>query len=219
MRVSLLLTLSAILVTHGSLLSDPWPLVTPLLGDISTPCKEASNEYKGLLSQAMESQMSGAPLTSDQLNALRRLDSNGQMPFLQEGILQDIHEFDLCYVLGELGGPGDLVAMCDKIPDDLTVLQIPFGNAAGPGLERTCRHLEKSKYCHNNMLRLSVGNSEDVFNPFIHTDAQNLKTLALGLNLHNNFLMNNQNLCDGSFVSRKKSGSNTTIDTKDTIDP
>ena len=218
MRVSLLLTLSPILVTNGYLLSDPWPLVTPLLGDISAPCKEASHEYKGLLSQAMERQMLGAPLTSDQRNALRRLDSNGQMPFLQEGILQDTHEFDLCSVLGELGGPGDLVDLCDKIPDDLTVLQIPFGNAAGPGLERTCRHLQKSKYCHNNMLRLSVGNSEDVFNPFIHTDAQNLKTLALGLNLQNNLSKNYQNAFDGSFVIRKKSGSNTTIDTKDTTE-
>ena len=86
------------------------------------------------------------------------------MPFLQEGILQDIQEFDLCYVLGELGLPGDLVAMCDKIPDDL---QIPFGNAAGPGID-SCRHLQKSKYCHNIMLRLSVGNMEEVFNAFLH---------------------------------------------------
>ena len=74
-RVSLLLTL----VTHCSLLSDPWPLVTPLLGDISAPCLEASLEYKQTLSQAMESQMSGAPLNRDQRNALRRLDSNGQI--------------------------------------------------------------------------------------------------------------------------------------------
>ena len=120
--MSLLLTL----VTHCSLLSDPWPLVTPLLGDISAPCQEASLENKQTLSQAMESQMSGAPLNRDQRNALRRLDSNGQVPFLQEGSLQNIQEFDLCYVLGELGLPGDLIAMCDKIPDDL---KIPFGNA------------------------------------------------------------------------------------------
>ena len=64
MRVSLLLTLSP-MVTHGSLLSDPWPLVTPLLGDISTPCLEASLKYKGLLSQVMESQMSGVGSPAD----------------------------------------------------------------------------------------------------------------------------------------------------------
>ena len=166
-------------------MSDPWPLVTPLLGNISQACKEASQEYKDLLTQGLERQLAGAPLSADQLNALRRLDSNGQMPFLQEGILQDVVEFDICEVLRALGLPGKL---CDQIPDALTDLQIPFGNAAGPGLERTCRALQKSKYCHNNMLRLELGDEDEGYKVFMFDEASNfgdMKAMALGLPLMN----------------------------------
>ena len=58
---------------------DLWPLVTPLCGDISDECRAASIEYIELLTDDGELQ------TEDQISAWRRFDSNGAIPFLQEG--------------------------------------------------------------------------------------------------------------------------------------
>ena len=55
---------------------DFWPLVTPLLGNISQPCFDASMEYaNGILNGSTW--------------AIQMLDSSGHLPFLQEGLLSD----------------------------------------------------------------------------------------------------------------------------------
>ena len=55
---------------------DFWPLVTPLLGDISQPCFDASMEYaNGILNSSTW--------------AIQMFDSSGHLPFLQEGLLSD----------------------------------------------------------------------------------------------------------------------------------
>ena len=66
-----------------------WPLVTPVLGNISSGCCEASRQYITLLGEAASSPLT---VTDKQRAALRMLDSNGPLPFLQEGMLQVIME-------------------------------------------------------------------------------------------------------------------------------
>ena len=66
---------------------DLWPLFTPMLGNISKECKSASEAYITHLSEVLADP--GLAITSpDHRNALRRFDSNGPIPFLQEGQLQ-----------------------------------------------------------------------------------------------------------------------------------
>ena len=62
-----------------------WPLVTPVMGNISSGCCEASKQYITLLEEALSAPMS---VTDEQRAALKMLDSNGPLPFLQEGMLQ-----------------------------------------------------------------------------------------------------------------------------------
>ena len=62
-----------------------WPLVTPVMGNISSECCEASRQYIRLLGEVASSPLS---VTDKQRAALRMLDSNGPLPFLQEGMLQ-----------------------------------------------------------------------------------------------------------------------------------
>ena len=62
-----------------------WPLVTPVMGNISSECCEASRQYITLLAEAASSPLT---VTDKQRAALRMLDSNGPLPFLQEGMLQ-----------------------------------------------------------------------------------------------------------------------------------
>ena len=61
--------------------------MTPVLGNISSGCCEASRQYITLLGEAASSPLT---VTDKQRAALRMLDSNGPLPFLQEGMLQVI---------------------------------------------------------------------------------------------------------------------------------
>ena len=61
--------------------------MTPVLGNISSGCCEASRQYITLLGEAASSPLT---VTDEQRAALRMLDSNGPLPFLQEGMLQVI---------------------------------------------------------------------------------------------------------------------------------
>ena len=56
-----------------------------MLGNISSGCCEASRQYITLLGEAASSPLT---VTDKQRAALRMLDSNGPLPFLQEGMLQ-----------------------------------------------------------------------------------------------------------------------------------
>ena len=62
-----------------------WPLVTPVMGNISSGCCEASRQYITLLGEALSAPLT---VTDKQRAALKMLDSNGPLPFLQEGMLQ-----------------------------------------------------------------------------------------------------------------------------------
>ena len=62
-----------------------WPLVTPVMGNISSGCCEASKQYIALLEEALSGHLG---VTDEQRAALKMLDSNGPLPFLQEGMLQ-----------------------------------------------------------------------------------------------------------------------------------
>ena len=55
------------------------------MGNISSGCCEASRQYITLLGEVASSPLA---VTDKQRAALRMLDSNGPLPFLQEGMLQ-----------------------------------------------------------------------------------------------------------------------------------
>ena len=122
---------------------DFWPLFTPMLGNISRECQDASEAYINHLTEVL-SNPSLASTNPEHRNALRRFDSNGPIPFLQEGQLQDTMTVDLCETF-QLEGLGCRLL----IPEGLRYFDFPHGHASGPGLERVCRDLDKSKYCHN----------------------------------------------------------------------
>ena len=141
---TLLLVCTTVLV-HTSVLEeyDLWPLVTPLLGDISPECRNASERYVSLLTDVLFNP--AVEMTEDHLHAAKRFDSNGPIPFLQEGVLQDIKTYDIC----SLPVPDLNKLSCEDLPDGIRYISVPYGNAAGPGMEAGCRSLPDSKYCHN----------------------------------------------------------------------
>ena len=141
---TLLLVCTTVLV-HSSVLEeyDLWPLVTPLLGDISPECRNASEQYVSLLTDVLFHP--AVEMTEDHLHAVKRFDSNGPIPFLQEGVLQDIKTYDIC----SLPVPDLNKLSCEDLPDGIRYISVPYGNAAGPGMEAGCRSLPDSKYCHN----------------------------------------------------------------------
>ena len=101
-----------------------WPLVTPLLGDISAECAAASAEYVTLLNSSLHNP---ADLTEPQLNALRRFDSSGPIPFLQDGMLSDQHLINIC---DQLGDEDDLIVRYCKNniqPEAAQWIGIPYG--------------------------------------------------------------------------------------------
>ena len=112
---------------------DIWPLVTPILGPglISQECKEASLEYIRQLSGALH-QLPSA-LNESQRNALRRLDSGGPFPFLQEGILMDTKEYNICRVKLVVKVLEKQGIICKDLSDDLKIVSIPFHTAGSPG--------------------------------------------------------------------------------------
>ena len=78
-------------------------------------------------------------------------DSNGPLPFLQEGMLKDYPlPIDLCDFFAPATADASANAECKKrIPDILRYVLIPYGNANGPGSENQCKHLPNAKYCNN----------------------------------------------------------------------
>ena len=130
---------------HGAVVEDwgLWPMVTPILGDISPRCKFASIEYIKLLNESFHSNTND--ISEEASNALKRFDASGPLPFLQDGILMDVHYIDLCDLLHLLPIPDD---QCPIAEED-RYLGIPYHTAAAPGLEHVCKNLHSSKYCHN----------------------------------------------------------------------
>ena len=112
---------------------DIWPLVTPILGPglISEECKKASVEYILLLISALNQLPS--PLSEDQRNALRRLDAGGPFPFLQEGILMDTKQYNICRVKIVVKVLESRGINCIDLPDQLKIVNIPFHTAGSPG--------------------------------------------------------------------------------------
>ena len=55
------------------------------MGNISSGCCEASKQYITLLGEALSAPLT---VTDEQRAALKMFDSNGPLPFLQEGMLQ-----------------------------------------------------------------------------------------------------------------------------------
>ena len=88
-------------------------------------------------------------ITEDHINALKMFDSNGPLPFLQEGILQDTTMVDICDVVGALAGAETGAGCKGTLPEVLRTFEIPYGNANGPGSEHECRSVPASKFCHN----------------------------------------------------------------------
>ena len=119
-----------------------WPLLTPLLGNISSGCLEASRDYILNLNSSFAALLFNRDLTAGQRNALKMFDANGAIPFFQEGIYQDATPIDICTFL-----PTN--PQCASLPASLRYLELPGGPRNGPGSLSTCMEVEASKYCHN----------------------------------------------------------------------
>ena len=150
---------------YGSMIEDwdLWPLITPVLGDLSEECKSASEEYIRLLNETMH--QTNTKLTEKHLNAMRRFDSNG--PILQEGMFGDVIEVNICDTLGgpefskwckddilptnicEVLDGRNFTKLCKNHFPNGGLFPIPVGTFTSPGLERVCKRLEHSKYCKN----------------------------------------------------------------------
>ena len=114
---------------------DLWPLVTPLLGGdiISRDCIIASLEYIKLLGESF--QLPPSALNDSHRNALKRLDSGGPLPFLEEGILLDTRMVDIC----TLKLVRDLLLqnhniICYTLPKEERTFGIPYHTAGSPGI-------------------------------------------------------------------------------------
>ena len=73
-------------------------------------------------------------------------DSNGPLPFFQEGMVLDLVTIDLCDLLDpahEWGCRSSLVVA------PIRQLGIPYGHGSSAGAETQCRGLARAKYCHN----------------------------------------------------------------------
>ena len=124
-----------------------WPLYTPLLGEISPQCREASLEYVLSYTSAVQTLARGDSLTERERTALAMFDSNGDsLPFLQEGHLADVLPLDLCDLL--LPEVAANEGCKEAAPAFLRTVRIPFGSATSPGTEPLCREAE-AKYCYN----------------------------------------------------------------------
>ena len=123
-----------------------WPLYTPLLGDISSQCKTASQEYVADTQEALQTVAMGGQLSDKHRTALAMFDAAGALPFLQEGHLSDTYPFDLCDILApeEAANQGCKA----QVPAVIRVLSVPFGHVMGPGAESQCRQ-NQGNYCYN----------------------------------------------------------------------
>ena len=125
---------------------DLWPLITPVLGNLSQECRSASEEYIRLLNESFHT---NANLTEKHLNALRRFDSSGPIPFLQDGLSGDgIVEVNICDIIGIPA----IIELCKTHFNNNGLILIPVGTFTGPGMESMCKKIEKSKYCTNFLL-------------------------------------------------------------------
>ena len=114
---------------------DFWPLVTPLLGNISQPCFDASMEYaNGILNGSTW--------------AIQMLDSSGHLPFLQEGLLSDTQPLPLCGILEVLLGENPCPPALQNNP-----LMIPFGYGVGLGNQDACTSVTEvpTHFCRNGL--------------------------------------------------------------------
>ena len=89
-------------------------------------------------------------LSEDEINALKMFDSNGPIPFLQEGVLQDVVMLHICDVISAIAENDTIAEPCKEVvPNFIGLVPIPFGNANGPGNEKECKSMSTAKYCHN----------------------------------------------------------------------
>ena len=122
-------------------------------------------------------------ISDEEEAAWRRLDANGAIPFLQEGILLDEIQMNICDVFH-----GTVEDACNSVLADTKYISVPFGNAAGPGLETECRSLPESKYCFNY---LSAFKHPDQFETEMNVKLEHfLDTLSS----ENQLLQNNRNI-------------------------
>ena len=152
----------ALLTTTSALERGLWPLVTPILGDISDQCRAASQEYINALNDILTTGN-----VTDRMWAVQMFDAGGTLPFLQEGILLDtkIHDINICDAL-----PAPAQAQCETLPASVRTLHIgiPIGYANGPGNEASCRQVRsrlasggevQAKYCHNYLVPYGLGHT------------------------------------------------------------
>ena len=123
-----------------------WPLYTPLLGNISSQCKTASEEYVNNTQEALRTLSTGGHLSDTHRSALAMFDAGGALPFLQEGHLAATYPMDLCDILAP--DPADNPGCKAQVPAVIRVLNIPFGHVTAPGAEAQCRE-HQGNYCHN----------------------------------------------------------------------
>ena len=93
-------------------------------------------------------------LDEEHKNALKMFDSNGPLPFLQEGMLKDYpFPIDICDFFAPKEVDETANEECKKnfagILQGLEYVLIPYGNANGPGSENQCKRLPNAKYCNN----------------------------------------------------------------------
>ena len=117
---------------------DLWPLVTPILGGdfISQECISASLEYIQLLSESLT--LPPSSLNDSHRNALKRLDSGGPLPFLEEGILLDTRMTDICSLklVRELLRENRNITNCYTLPREKRIFGIPYHTAGSPGISK-----------------------------------------------------------------------------------
>merc|ERR1719342_608885 len=125
-----------------------YPLITPVLGNISIECRNASYNYVEHLSSALKASGQEKSLTDGQNDALRMFDSNGPFPFLQEGRLQDTIPIHFCDFLTGFE-QGITNQLCKEIIGDFGIVNFPNGYSNGPGSENQCRSVPSAQYCQN----------------------------------------------------------------------
>ena len=118
---------------------DLWPLVTPILGgeNFSKECISASLEYILLLSESLT--LPPSALNDSHRNALKRLDSGGPLPFLEEGILLDTRMADICTLklVRDLLRENHNITNCyTALPKEKRTFGIPYHTAGSPGISK-----------------------------------------------------------------------------------
>ena len=154
----------------ASLASPPawgvWPLYTPLLGNISSQCLNASQEYVANTQEALQTIATGGQLSDKHRAALAMFDAGGALPFLQEGHLSDSLSVDFCDLLAP--DEADNEGCKAQVPAVIRILNIPFGAVTGPGIESQCRQYQ-GKYCYNYFQAFPPVSPALSLKPHLHT--------------------------------------------------